>query len=598
MTSPKLASGRAMRETLRRYLAEIIKYRRYFYPALLLPGIGSILAIFVPPLIISQILNIYQHTGTLTQSQFGLYISAFVVIWFLGEMLWRLSEWFNQQGQSRAMRGLYTHALAELLKRDITFFNDNFAGTLTKRALDYARNFEDVSDKLGKSFINLIITLIFCLVVLWLYSPWISIALVVSFVVTLTGSFYILRQRLPLVLQRNAAGNRSAGVLSDIIANMSAVKTFGREDDELRRYQSHVDTHMDATLRAWRVWNERHDMFISPMYVLANTVGLVLSMYFGEKYGVSAAAIFITFAYVSRLTRSLWDLGPLYQQLERDVSNAAEHVDAMMDLPQVQDPPNPQPLEVSAGSVEFQRVRFNYTDASKRNSLFSGLNLNIEPGEHIGLVGPSGGGKTTITKLLLRFMDLQDGQILIDGQDIASVRQQDLRRHIAYVPQEPLLFHRSLIDNIAFGKPKASKTEVMAAARRAHAHEFIARLPEGYDTLVGERGVKLSGGQRQRIAIARAILKDAPILVLDEATSALDSESEKLIQDALWRLMEGRTAIAIAHRLSTIQRMDRIIVLEEGRIAEQGSHRELLDRGGQYASLWSHQSGGFIDEDE
>lgn len=212
----------------------------------------------------------------------------------------------------------------------------------------------------------------------------------------------------------------------------------------------------------------------------------------------------------------------------------------------------------------------------------------------MALVGHSGGGKTTITMLLLRFMDIDRGQIRIDGQNIATVKQRQLRSSIAYVPQDPALFHRTLTENIRYGKLDASQEEVVRVAKMAHAAEFIDKLRHGYETLVGERGVKLSGGQRQRIAIARAMLKNAPILVLDEATSALDSESEKLIQDVLWKLMEGRTAIVIAHRLSTIQRMDRIVVLKEGKIVEQGTHQELLQKAGVYAKLWAHQSGGFL----
>jgi ATP-binding cassette subfamily B protein len=211
-------------------------------------------------------------------------------------------------------------------------------------------------------------------------------------------------------------------------------------------------------------------------------------------------------------------------------------------------------------------------------------------------VGHSGSGKTTFTRLLLRFSDIDGGQILIDGQNIAHITQDDLHRHIAYVPQEPLLFHRSIAENIAYGKDEADEATIKKTAELAHAAEFIDNLPKGYETLVGERGVKLSGGQRQRVAIARAMIKDAPILVLDEATSALDSESEKLIQSALWKLMQGRTAIVIAHRLSTIQKMDRIVVLDNGKIVEQGSHQELLKKNGTYAALWAHQSGGFLED--
>ena len=224
------------------------------------------------------------------------------------------------------------------------------------------------------------------------------------------------------------------------------------------------------------------------------------------------------------------------------------------------------------------------------------FNLIIKPGERIGLVGHSGAGKSTITKLLLRFADALEGSIVIDNQDIKNVTQNDLRKVISYVPQEPILFHRSIKENIAYSKPDATKEEIIEVAKKAHAHEFIEKLPQGYDTLVGERGIKLSGGERQRVAIARAMLKDSPILMLDEATSSLDSISEHYIQDAFNELMKGKTTIVIAHRLSTIQKMDRIIVLDKGKIVEQGTHKELLELNGSYAELWNHQTGGFLEE--
>jgi ATP-binding cassette subfamily B protein len=244
--------------------------------------------------------------------------------------------------------------------------------------------------------------------------------------------------------------------------------------------------------------------------------------------------------------------------------------------------------------VHFDRITFRFPSAPR---LFQDLDLQIGSGERVGLVGRSGGGKTTLTRLLLRQMDLHGGRITIGGQDIRDLRQADLRSLVAYVPQDPAMFHRSLRDNIAFARPSATEAEVRAAAQAAHVVDFIDGLPAGFDTLVGERGVKLSGGQRQRIAIARAILRDAPILVLDEATSALDSESEALIQDALWRLMAGRSALVVAHRLSTVARMDRLVVIDNGRVVQSGTHAELMARGGLYAELWSRQSGGFLVDD-
>jgi ATP-binding cassette subfamily B multidrug efflux pump len=264
----------------------------------------------------------------------------------------------------------------------------------------------------------------------------------------------------------------------------------------------------------------------------------------------------------------------------------------------LQDRPDAQPLKVTRGEIRFADVRFGY---GRENGLIDGLSLTIRAGEKIGLVGRSGAGKSTLVNLLLRFFDLEDGRILIDGQDIAAVTQESLRGQISVVTQDTSLLHRSIRDNIRYGRPDATDAEIVAAARLAHAHEFILDLEDwkgrrGYDAQVGERGVKLSGGQRQRVAIARVILKNAPVLVLDEATSALDSEVEGAIQASLGDLMAGKTVIAIAHRLSTIAQMDRLVILDRGRIVEQGTHAELLALGGHYAGLWRRQSGGFIDQ--
>ena len=296
-----------------------------------------------------------------------------------------------------------------------------------------------------------------------------------------------------------------------------------------------------------------------------------------------------------QIVGELWNVNNIFKGINRVFGDAYEMTEILDMKDAVVDLPGAKPLTINRGEINFEGVSFKHHDA--KESIFENFNLDIKPGERIGLVGISGSGKTTLTKLLLRFADVQDGQITIDGQDIKNIQQVSLREAIAYVPQETSLFHRSIAENIAYAKPDATQKEIERAAKLANAHEFIKSLPDGYDTLVGERGIKLSGGQRQRIAIARAILKDAPILVLDEATSALDSESEALIQDALVKLMKGRTSIVVAHRLSTIASLDRIIVLENGKIVEQGSHAELLKKQGEYNKLWSRQSGAFLDGD-
>jgi ABC-type multidrug transport system fused ATPase/permease subunit len=287
----------------------------------------------------------------------------------------------------------------------------------------------------------------------------------------------------------------------------------------------------------------------------------------------------------------MWDMGRVVRRVYGALADADEMVEILNTPHEVQDVRNAKELQVDKGRITFENVFFSY---SKTRRILKGMDLEIKPSEKIALVGPSGAGKSTITKLLFRFYDVERGKIRIDDQRINKVTQESLRENLALVPQEPILFHRTIMDNIRYGRRDATDEEVIEAAKKAHAHEFIDNLPEGYDTFVGERGVKLSGGERQRVAIARAILKDAPILVLDEATSSLDSESEALIQDALETLMKDKTTIVIAHRLSTIMKMDRIIVVEDGKVSMTGTHKQLLARKDNiYKKLWEIQAGGF-----
>jgi len=309
-------------------------------------------------------------------------------------------------------------------------------------------------------------------------------------------------------------------------------------------------------------------------------------------FGLDVANIVFLFTISNTVLSNIWRLNHVLRTINRAFGNAKEMVE-ILDLPYIIDDKTDKPLVVGEAEIDFRHISYQHDE--QKEKLFSDFTLTVPAGKSIGLVGVSGSGKSTLTKLLLRFDDVNEGAIFIDGQDIRDVTQKSLREAIAYVPQESTLFHRSIFENIAYGRPGATDEEVHEAARLANADEFIAKLPDGYDTMVGERGIKLSGGQRQRIAIARAILKDAPILVLDEATSALDSESEALIQEALANLMEGRTSIVVAHRLSTIAGLDSIVVLDDGMIVEQGTHAELLKSNGEYAELWNRQSGAFLE---
>jgi ATP-binding cassette, subfamily B, bacterial len=584
--------GAALRLVVRRYSAQVRRRPVVALLALLLPGVGEVLIFYAPPLVVARLLGAFARNERLSADELAPYVLTFAGLWLAGEVIWRIAAAMIARAEIRGIEALYVEAMDELLAKDLAFFQDNFAGSLTKRALGYARRFEDVFDVMCFSVVANLLPLAFAMIVLWRYSPLLIVALVGMLAATFAIVFPLIRRRQSLVDIREAASNVLAGHVADSIANAEAVRAFAREPDEARIHARNVFDYGAKTLRSWDYQNWRVDTITAPMYVLTNTLGLVVALAVGGGTGVSLEAVFITFSYFTALTRVMWEFNRIYRNLESALTDAAQFAELLLDPPSVVNASSTLVFRPADFGVELKNVSFRY--APTQPLLFEGFSLRIEPGAKIGLVGRSGGGKTTLTRLLLRFVDVESGDILVGGQPIGRVPQAALRDAIGYVPQDPSMFHRTIADNIRFGRIEATDAEVREAARLAHAAEFIEALSAGYQTLVGERGVKLSGGQRQRVAIARTILKDAPILILDEATSSLDSESEALIQDALWTLMAGRTAIVIAHRLSTVRRMDRLIVLDRGRIVEAGSHDVLLARGGIYASLWAHQSGGFL----
>ena len=585
----------ALRLVLRRYYAQVRRWKGYAVPALLLPAVGDVLTIYAPPLVVARLLARFAQREQVTFPEFIPYLAAFAGLWIAGQIVWRVAVAMIIRAELRGLEALYVEAMDELLAKDLAFFHNNYAGSLTKRALGFARRFEDVFDVAAFQISAAFLPLAFAAVVLWSYSP--SLILVLAAMLTVTCAMIVplIRRRRDLVDIREAASNVVAGHLADSIANAETVRAFAREADEARMHAANVLDYGRKTQHSWDYQNTRVDLVASPMFVLTNLAGLAVALG-AARTGADMEAVFITFSYYTTATRVMWEFNRIYRNLEGALTDAAQFAELLLDPPEVTDAASPLAFAPSDSGVEFRTIGFRYS--ASQPLLFEQFSLTIEPGTRLGLVGRSGGGKTTLTRLLLRFADIEQGEILIGGQPIERVPQAELRRTIAYVPQDPAMFHRSIADNIRVGRPGASDAAVREAARLAHAAEFIEALPNGYATLVGERGVKLSGCQRQRVAIARAILKDAPILVLDEDTSSLDSESELLIQDALWTLMSRRTAIVIAHRLSTVRRMDRLVILERGRIAEEGSHDALLAQGGIYATLWAHQSGGFLPASE
>jgi ATP-binding cassette subfamily B protein len=544
----------------------------------------------VVPLLIAQTLGQFVSHHVINT---GLMLAAALVVASL-LLVGYLSDTFGVALlHDRVVKRLYDDCFKYLAHQDYGFFANRFSGSIVTQASRFAKSYTFFNDVVFFSLLPQIFSALIIIGVMLYYSLPLGGVVLVLWLLSnwLVAKFAI--QRLPLRRAAVAKESEQVGELADVITNAVTAKTFAAEEREISRYQVFNYARAGLFLRSWRraVRNAWIVEVVCGLMQMSVFIGGILAVQHGT-ISIATFLLFQVYAFkmIDNVSRSVF----MARQLEAVSGDAQEMTELLEQLPLVQDKPFAEKSTIKQGAIGFGNVNFQYADANQREDLFDNFSLEIKAGEKVGLVGPSGGGKTTITRLLLRFMDIQGGSIKIDGQAIRDIKQQDLRRAIAYVPQDPSLFHRSIKENIRYGKPGAGDEEVIAVAKKASAHDFIKDLPQGYDTMVGERGVKLSGGQRQRVAIARAMLTNAPILILDEATSALDSESEKLIQKALWELMKDKTAVVIAHRLSTIRHLDRIVVLDEGRIIEQGTHQALLKQKGLYAKLWSHQSGGFI----
>ncbi|MEO5628054.1 MAG: ABC transporter ATP-binding protein [Candidatus Saccharimonadales bacterium] len=585
------------RQTIQIYWQQIRKYPIYFIGLIFSVPLTTLVNQYLPPLILANVLDKLakgQFIKDQVWASFGTALILYTLLLFIGPFFWRLVDAFNWRLEANVQKDLAERIYKHLVEQSANFHANSFGGSLVSQTNKILGAYVRIVDTTTYNVMPLMWGVIFASIILIPRAPlFVAGFLLVTFMYVLVA----LKASKPtreLSSKHAATESKQTGYLADSVTNVMAIKSFAGSKHEYQQFSKHTAETKSALFKLMRAM-QLLMMYFAGLSRLMQAVALVAAVISVVTFDANIGTVFLVLSFASSISEQLFAFSNnALRNYNRAFGDAAEMTQILQLEPEIKDALKPEKSQIRDGSISFNDVVF--THDGNNDALFDNLSFDIKPGEKIGLVGHSGSGKTTFTRLLLRFSEIDGGEICIDGQNISHITQDDLHSAIAYVPQEPVMFHRSLYENIRYGNFKADEAAIVRAAKVAHADAFIRDLPEGYKTLVGERGVKLSGGQRQRIAIARAMLKNAPILVLDEATSALDSESEVLIQDALWKLMEGRTAIVIAHRLSTIQKMDRIIVLSNGEISEQGTHKELVKNNGTYASLWAHQSGGFLED--
>ncbi len=591
MSSP--SSPVSTRRVLQIYLQRL---SRYPFLAIGVPiaVIAAQLVELAGPLYYKKFLDALSNTnGAAPEKVFTVAFGILLIILGLNLLHWLISR-LNNFGtcilQPKVMTDLDQSSFAYLIRHSYQFFSNSFSGSLVRKLNRLSRSFEDIHDVFVGNFLPLIVSLIGILYVVSKRSTTIAIGMAIWIVVFLVVNYFFSIWKLRFDTLRAQKDSEVTGTLSDAITNSTNIKLFTGYGHENTLYQKVTNQLRRMRTFGWVLGTVSDSVQMLVMIVLEFFVlFFALRLW---KQGVFTLGDFgLLQGYLLTLFHQLNGVRRIIRRLYESFADASEMVEILDTPHEIQDRRNAKALAVNRGAINFQNVTFRY---HKKSGVLNNFNLAIKPHEKIALVGTSGAGKSTVVKILFRFYDLNRGKILIDGQSIRDVTQESLHEQISLVPQEPILFHRSLFENIRYGRRDATLEEVFEAARKAHCHEFIMHSPQGYETLVGERGIKLSGGERQRVAIARAILKNAPILVLDEATSSLDSESEALIQDALHTLMADKTVIVIAHRLSTIMQMDRIVVMENGSVVETGTHAKLLQKTGIYQKLWEIQAGGFL----
>ena len=569
-------------------------YRQFPWLAIgsLLTRLCATISVLVPPIFYKEIIDILSSsTGITNELSLNAIGVLMIILWIkiASFIVYRLYDFWAIALEMNIQEWINNFFLQKLQYHSYKFFSENMSWSLISKFRKGVSAFEKLSDIFSWQILPFITNVTIILIIIGMQNIWISVWIFVVILIFTWLQYVLYKYIHPYQEKANALDSEQGGLLSDLIINNYTIKLFASEKKEERKYAKlNYDTAHARKIQYHKsiwIWGSSAAIWI---ILEIGIMYLAIRMWWNGT--ISLGMIVLLQTYILRLIDFLWGIGQTLRHTFIAISEASE-VLQIIDTPHEIQDKSSKKLKLQHGAISFNNVNFSYGE----NQIFHDLNFHIKPGERVALVGESGSGKTTITKLLFRLYDIQKGEILIDDQNIAEVTQESLRSSMSMIPQDPILFHRSIRENIAYGKPNASDEEIIAAAKMARCHQFISHLKDGYETLVGERGIKLSGGERQRVAIARAILENKQIIVMDEATSALDSESEFLIQEAMEELMKHKTVLIIAHRLSTIMKMDEIIVMDQGKVVEKGSHKELLAKPeGIYKKLRDIQSGGFI----
>ncbi len=571
------------RQTLKIFWKHSMKFPFSFWINAILSPLAVVFLYILLPYCLSLAIGTFS-TGDYESLQ--KYIVWSVIVAILGVIINAASAQAFINQESKVRKTLVDELITELISKDADFFSNQKVGSLAGKFIDFVNTHSQLVHLFLRETLRMLATIIVGLVLIFTNST-ITGFVVVGFMIVLVSQIFIfIKIREPYRLARKKTISELNGITADAIVNNSTVKIFAAEQQEQSNIAEITEKYRqilakDSTISNLEGFIRRS---LSAAFQIA-VIAIIAKLLLDGKLELGIAIFIVT--YIQRISSEIFTIGHIITDYDRLFIQSAPFAEILMTPNKITDKSNSRNLNVQNGKIELSNLSYRYSDSDK--NVLDNINITINAGEKVGIVGRSGAGKTTLTKLLLRLDDPTDGKILIDDQNIQNVSQKSLRESISYVPQEPLMFHRSIRENITYGKNNATEDEIITACKQSGAWEFIKDIPKGLDAIVGERGMKLSGGQRQRVAIARALLKNSPILIMDEATSALDSESEKHIQKSLEFLTKNRTSIIVAHRLSTVAKLDRIIVIEKGKVIEDGTHNDLIIKNGTYAKLWSHQ---------